>query len=236
MHFILPPLRTLSQERGCVHHNPTGSIPSLGHWHRSNAQDRGSSSLSLKAHTVLKKKGTQLLGCMSASTGKALMSCHSAQTNGFSAWEHDSSPAPGHRQRLSSQWFFLVSSLSAEKASHAQTGPSPPTRSPTWGWGWSGAGDMALAGRRDASKINRYHHAGATLRWTGLFPHAACPTALPCTCHISKCKIVFLQGPDPAGGGTGWAGAATFCKSYAGLSRRESEDGKRQERLIAAMQ
>lgn len=86
-------------------------------------------------------------------------------------------------------------------------GPSPPARSPRWRWGWSSAGDVAPAGRRDASEINRCHHAEATLSWTEFFPHAPCPAALPCTCHVSKYKVTFLQGLDPAGGGhrTGWS-------------------------------
>lgn len=107
----------------------------------------------------------------------------------------------GHRQQLSGQWLLLVSSLFAEKTSHTGTGPSPPARSPTWGWEWSSAGDVAPAGRRDASEINRCYHTGATPCWMGLFPSTPCPAALPCTCHVSKCKVTFPQGPDPADGG-----------------------------------
>lgn len=136
----------------------------------------------------------QLLGCMSESTSKALMSCHSAQTDGFSACEWAGSPAPGHRQQLSSQRLLLVSSLSAGKASHARTDPSSPVRSPTWGW--SGASYVAPVGRRDASEINRCHHAGGTLCRTVLSPRSR-PAVLPCTCHVFQVQSRVSPGAGP---------------------------------------
>jgi len=115
----------------------------------------------------------------------------------------------------------------------ASPGPLPPARSPVWGWGWSG--DALQAGRRDASTINRCHHAGAAPCWTGLFP--ALPVPLRCPAHATfpSAKSPFSRDPTQWVGGTGLAGAALLCAPHTGLSRMESEDGKSQERPIAAM-
>ena len=57
----------------------------------------------------------------------------------------------------------------------------------------------------------------------GAFPCAPRPAALPCTCHVSKCKVAFLQGPNPVGGGhrAGWS-SPSLCTSH-----RAEQDGVR---------